>query len=1378
MGLIQEQITAPQRRAIGDAEAYPVVVAALGALLRADASELDAAIDHVLGEIGRLTGADRAYVILRDPEALWWNTHEWCAPGVEPMIAHLQGLALEAEGIMPHDFITSEMTCVEDVAAMPPGPRRDHLLAQQISAIVCVPLHRGDEVKGLLGLDRVQQARAFSDAETRALKALADGVTSAIARKRSLEAMSKLRKVQADTTERLRATLAAMPELVLEIDTEGRCTDYHCAAPDMLSASPEHIRGLTLEETLPPAVARLQRQAMREARDHGVAHPPVYCLGEGADLRWYRLTVARIARGTGESDHTQPVGGPGDGAGPGDSEMRFVFRIQDVTGERARADENAMLSQVARRMTNLVVVLDEAQRVSWVNPAFEERTGWQLDELRGRPVRETLCTSDNDPQSLAQIAQALATRQPLKAELSRQDRWGNSYWVSLDLQPLHDAEGQFSGFMCIEKDITERREQEKQLERLALEAAAAHARLEMAIEGLHDGFVLFDPDDRMVLCNAKYREFNADIADILVPGVSLDEIIRAGGERGMYINDHSEAEANRLPLLRSVDTHSYETEVRYRNGRIVRSRARRMADGGHVGLRTDITAIKLAEERLNDIIRGARVGTWEYSFETGMQVVNDYWATMLGYPAGSMERIDPDRWRELMHPGDLLRVSAELERMRRGETDLIEIETRKLHREGYWVHLLSRGRVTQRNEAGKPVRISGVDIDISERRNIEERLSAILDAASVGTWQLDAVHGNVIIDEQYAKMLGYARHELNPMTHALFESLVHPDDLPTLQANVASLHGTSNNRINHEFRMRHRDGHWVWILSKARVLRWAGPGVPAEESGVHLDITENKRREFALAEAKEALENALDAHRAAEQRITEIAEASEDWFWEQDADFRFTYMSSGFTRATGLPVERVLGITRKEFPLEDLAVEQVDWVTMNRQKEAREPFSDFIHSVRHAVDGSPVWLRISGAPHFDAEGRFCGYRGVGSNVTALVAATERAEAANQAKSRFLANMSHELRTPLTGVLGMAELLGERVTDPSQRRMLETIRDSGEGLLNILNDILDLAKIEAGKLDIAEQVYVPMNLAQRVEGLFINRAESKGLALSVMSDAACHLPRSGDPHRILQIMNNLLGNALKFTETGGVDVALSFATEDRFQITVRDTGIGMSAEQCARVFDEFEQAEGSTARRFGGTGLGLSITRKLVELMGGEIALESTPGRGTTVTVWLPAPQAQAEAPLDDALEAAEDCDFRKLRVLVADDNLTNRRILAAMLGSLELSLTMVEDGRAALNAFHPGAFDLLLLDISMPVLDGIAALAAIREIERRHGATPTPALAVTANAMQHQVESYLEAGFAGHVAKPFRKATLAEAIRTHARRGRGDEDAPFPSQRA
>lgn len=1321
-----------------EAVQFPLVVGALSTLLRAAPEELDDAITAVLAQLGEASGADRAYLFVQQ-QALWYNTHEWCAHGVEPVMAYLQGVALNEHAVITTSLAQGRGLLIKDVPDLPPGSLRDLLMAQQIRSILCVPVLRDGGFYGFLGFDRVADRPAFTGAEAGMLWALTDGLYSAVARKRAEEALREMRNVQAETLERLRATLAAMPELVLEIDAEGRCIDYHCSAPELLAGEPEAILHRTLEETLPPAVAQLQRSAMAEALVAGVAHPPDYTI----DGRWYRLSVARL-----DERREGHAGG-------------FVFRISDVTKERAREAENALLVEITRRMTNRALVLDEDNRVFWANPAFEQRTGRTLDELRGITLDHALLSQGTDPATVDRIQSALAGREAVRIELFLRSRDGEGYWGDISMQPLSGQDGAFRGYLVIGTDITDRKNQEAELQRLARETAAAHTRLHEAIEAMQDGFVLFDRENRLVMCNSKYREINAEIADIIKPGVLFSDIIQTSADRGVYLAGGITAREQADRLIGTLDNQAFAGELHYRNGRIIGIRATRMADGSHVGLRTDITAMRLAEQRLNDIIRGAHVGTWELDLTSGTEIVNRYLNEMLGLDDASDGDTSARPWLRLAHPDDRERIIAAIARMHSGADDRLEDEVRLRHSKGHWVHMLTRGQVTVRDEAGKPLKMSGVYIDISERRSAEERLSTILDAAAVGTWQLDSATGEVVIDDQYAAMLGYRRDELTAMTAERFEAMMHPDDLPLVRANIATLHGSAGNRTMHEFRMRHRNGQWVWILSKARVLRWAAPGRPAEESGVHIDITENKLREFALIEAREALEKALTARRDAEKRIADIAEVSDDWFWEQDSEGRFTYVSSGFERLTGLSRERIIGFRRQEIGAESAPRMRGDWKELDRKIAVREPFGDFIYSVGNSPDGTPIYIRVSGAPYLDAEGRFLGYRGVGTDVSALIAATERAEAASQAKSRFLANMSHELRTPLTGVLGMAEILSERVADGEQRQMLATIRESGEGLLNILNDILDLAKIEAGKMSIEPQPFAPAAEAQRVEILFAIPAQSKDLRLFVTATPECTQFRLGDAHRIRQILDNLIGNAIKFTERGSVSVSFSVTADDRLVIEIADTGIGMTEEQATKVFDEFEQAEGSTARRFGGTGLGLSITRRLVHLMGGQITMDSRIGEGTRINVSLPVPPVRVDLP--DV--CGNKADLSRLHVLVADDNRTNRTILNTMLTGLGVTVTLAENGQVALDIFSPGAFDMVLLDISMPVLDGISALRAMRAREAEAGHPPAPALAVTANAMQHQVQEYLEAGFAGHVAKPFRSATLARALAEHA---------PFP----
>ncbi len=375
---------------------------------------------------------------------------------------------------------------------------------------------------------------------------------------------------------------------------------------------------------------------------------------------------------------------------------------------------------------------------------------------------------------------------------------------------------------------------------------------------------------------------------------------------------------------------------------------------------------------------------------------------------------------------------------------------------------------------------------------------------------------------------------------------------------------------------------------------------------------------------------------------------------------------------------------------------------------------------------------------------------------ALRDAAARAEAASRTKSRFVANMSHEIRTPLNGVLGMAELLDARVTDPEQKAMLATIRDSGALLLSILNDVLDVSKIEAGKLTLEAIPFVPAALLDRVAAQYRPRVAARGLAFEIAVGPDADAPRTGDPMRLAQVLHNLLSNAVKFTETGSVAVTFAAEGTGPLVITVADTGIGMSAAELALLYQDFEQADGSVTRRFGGTGLGMPIARRLVELMGGTIAVESAKGVGTSVRVTLPLPPAEAPEAAPAASEPLPT--VAGLTVLAADDSAANRSVLRAMLTSLGVAAVIAEDGAGAVAAWAPGRIDALLLDISMPGMDGTAALAAIRAAAAAAGAPRPHAVAITANALTHQVDAFRAAGFDAHLPKPFRRADLAAAL--------------------
>jgi len=379
-----------------------------------------------------------------------------------------------------------------------------------------------------------------------------------------------------------------------------------------------------------------------------------------------------------------------------------------------------------------------------------------------------------------------------------------------------------------------------------------------------------------------------------------------------------------------------------------------------------------------------------------------------------------------------------------------------------------------------------------------------------------------------------------------------------------------------------------------------------------------------------------------------------------------------------------------------------------------------------------------------------------SAMRELEVARDAANAANVLKTQFLANMSHEIRTPLNGVLAMAEVMALGQLDQVQRDRLDVIRRSGGLLLAVLNDVLDLSKIEAGKLTLFEEDFDAEAAISGARENFEIMAKAKGLAFEVTVAEEAKGWWRGDADRLRQIVGNLLSNAVKFTPSGSVGAAVDVSPAGGLRIVVRDSGVGISPEKLPSLFEKFTQADNSATRRFGGTGLGLAICRELTQMMGGSINVESREGHGSTFTVELPLTRGRPSSL--QAAEPAQAADEGDLRLLAAEDNPTNQQVLAAVLGSLGIEVHIVPDGKEAVEAWRTGSYDLILMDIQMPVMDGITAASTIREAEAKSGRKRTPIVALTANALTHQVEEYLAVGMDAHVAKPIEIAKLYDAI--------------------
>lgn len=533
------------------------------------------------------------------------------------------------------------------------------------------------------------------------------------------------------------------------------------------------------------------------------------------------------------------------------------------------------------------------------------------------------------------------------------------------------------------------------------------------------------------------------------------------------------------------------------------------------------------------------------------------------------------------------------------------------------------------------------------------------------------------------------------------------------------------------------------------------------------ELTEGKLELRMLVEQLSQTNSLLEENvRAAEEeavRRRQIFEQSRDGIVVLDADGKVFEANRRFAE--------MLGYTPEEL----LELHVWDWDACFRQDELRLMIERLDHSgglfeTRHRrKDGSVYDVDISSSVCYWAGQKLidCSCRDITdrkSHEEELQKARQAADAANQAKSEFLANMSHEIRTPMNGVLGMAELLGYTDLTAQQEEYLSYIKSSGDSLLALINDVLDLSKIEAGKVELENVDFSLRRAINDILNTQISLIHKKKLQLNLeLPDSLPEIVR-GDQLRFKQILLNLLGNAIKFTEQGSIGVAVQLLDQQQLKLLIRisvsDTGIGMTDEEQQKVFAPFSQADCSTTRKFGGTGLGLTICRQLAELMGGAISVESKSGQGSSFHLDLPfeISGADRDQPADGSGQPEQQVwSGRRLTVLVAEDNSMNQKFIVGLLNKLRLVVEVADNGREALERWKQGGIDLLLMDIQMPEMGGEEALRLIRQEEQQR-CTHTPVIALTAHALRGDKERLLAAGFDGYLSKPLNLGELREEL--------------------
>ncbi|MFI5179370.1 MAG: PAS domain S-box protein [Vicinamibacterales bacterium] len=552
-----------------------------------------------------------------------------------------------------------------------------------------------------------------------------------------------------------------------------------------------------------------------------------------------------------------------------------------------------------------------------------------------------------------------------------------------------------------------------------------------------------------------------------------------------------------------------------------------------------------------------------------------------------------------------------------------------------------------------------------------------------------------------------------------------------------------------EITARHRDGHEFRVEISCS-------GDTHERAGGIAVTAREMTPEMRAGEAVQAFRRS-DRYRA-------ILDQIEDGCFVVDLRGNYLFVNDAFCRMFGFSRDTILGGSFKQF------------YNPARVRETHDIFGRVFRTgqpakYEHAVlgDGRTVdFVEQSISLERDEDGRPTGFLGIARDCTArkrveaeLARAKESAEAANRAKSEFLANMSHEIRTPMNGIIGMTALALETPLTPYQTECLSTISDQSNSLLTIINDILDFSKIESRKLPLESIAFAIGDAIRETAAPLAVRARQKGIAFFTEMAADTPARLAGDPIRLRQILTNLLANAVKFTDRGsvGLEVSVDARTADEVTLHFRvaDTGIGIPADQHAAIFDAFRQADGSMTRRFGGTGLGLAIASTLVGLMGGRLWVQSAPGAGSTfhftATFPIVPDLALSAAPRPRPVEAPT----RRARVLIAEDNVVNQRVAAGLLTRRGHDVTIVTNGREAFAAIQRDLFDVVLMDVQMPDMNGFEATAAIRAYERATG-QHLRIVAMTAHAMLGDRERCVEAGMDGYISKPFEPRALYEFV--------------------
>jgi PAS domain S-box-containing protein len=1013
--------------------------------------------------------------------------------------------------------------------------------------------------------------------------------------------------------------------------------------------------------------------------------------------------------------------------------------------------ERAGLVAAVEQSAVAIVITGTSGEIQYVNPAFTLMTGYSREEAVGQNPR-VLKSGRQSAGFYKELWDTIVSGRVWHGELINRRKDGTFYTEDMKIAPVRDSAGEIVSYIAIKQDVTERRAAED-----------AQRFLASIVECSEDAIVANSPDGTILSWNRGAQAllgYSAEeaIGKHLSMIIQPEELHHIAPFIGQVLK--SKVSAQREGLFVRKDGRGVSASITANSipnfaGEVVAMAA----------IIRDITERKQAEESqslLASIVESSDDAIVSVMLDGTITSWNKGAEGLFGYPA---DEIVGKSAAVLTPPDTRQLIGQSLANVRTGAVS--HHDSVVLGKDGSRIDITVtvspiRSHGGEIEGAAAIFRNIGKRVHAEQRlRESEERFRIMADGCPAIMWVSDAQGGNRFANRTFREFFGTTSEQVEG---GKWHPLLHPDDAPNYFA-VYLRAIEEHTPFRAEARARRADGEWRWIASYAEP-RFSPDGEFLGHVGLSPDITERKQAEESL--------------RSSEEKFRQLAENIREVFWLVDAASGETlYLSPAYEQVWGRTCDSAIQNPTSWLDAvhpDDVEQAQLLWGPQAKREPVESEFR-----IR-TPDGQEKWVRERAFPVFDHAGQVVRIGGVAEDITAwkryaeeLVHAREAADAGSVAKSRFLANMSHEIRTPMNGVIGMLQLLLDTDLTPEQREYAGVIETSGRALLSLIDDILDLSKIEARKIGLEHVDFDPRGTVEEAAQTLRTQAAAKGLAICWRAAPETPTLLRGDPTRLRQVLINLAANAIKFTERGEVTVQVGFESQNNGKATLRfsvtDTGIGIRPEQDSTLFSPFVQADASTTRKYGGTGLGLSISKQLVEMMGGTIGFDSRVGEGSTF--WFTAvfdvpPELALASGVEPAPTSCRQPANGRLvvppgvgrprseaRILVAEDNPINERLLLAQLRKLGYEARAVASGFAAVEALRQEKYDLVLMDCQMPEMDGFEATRRIRESDSLQ---QVPIVAVTASAMVGDRERCIREGMNDYLSKPMDLRQLAEVL--------------------